>query len=65
MSRFTIHRCHICGKNEFADNMIEYNDHWFCGLPHKLIQERKENADLNRLNIDRVQLRALGRSSEQ
>ena len=45
-SRFNIQRCYICGKKEFEDNMLEYNDHFFCGLPHKLQQERKDNENL-------------------
>ena len=57
MSRFDIHRCFTCGKNEFEDVMLEYNDHMFCGIRCKLTQERKEDA---KLNIDRAQLRAFG-----
>lgn len=60
MGKFDIHRCFTCGRNEFEDVMIEYNDHMFCSLPCKLTQERTENESLNNTNIDRVQLRALG-----
>lgn len=43
MSRFDIHRCKSCGKNEFEDNMLEYKNHFYCGIRCKLTQERKEN----------------------
>lgn len=46
MGRFTICRCHTCGTNEFEDNMLEYNDHFFCGIRCKLIQERKDDENL-------------------
>lgn len=46
--RFTIHTCSICGKKEFEDNMLEYNDHYFCGLPHQLIQKGIDDENLNR-----------------
>lgn len=45
--RFNIQRCRICGVNEFEDNMLEYNDKWFCGITCKLKQERKEDESLN------------------
>lgn len=41
--RFNIHRCHVCGKNEFEDVMIEYNDRFYCGIRCKLKQERKDD----------------------
>ena len=65
MSRFDIHRCHNCGVNEFEDKMIEFNDKFYCGIRCKLTQERKQDESIGNLNVDRAQLRALGRSSEQ
>ena len=48
------------GAKEFEDNMLEYNDHFFCGIVHKLQQERKENESLNRIDCasDVVPLRS-------
>lgn len=48
--RFEIHTCYWCGKREFEDNMLEYNDHHFCSLVCKLKQERKEDEELNRID---------------
>ena len=58
--RFNVQTCHICREIEFEDKMLEFNDHWFCGITHKLLQERKDDESLNRTNTDRAQLRALG-----
>lgn len=62
--RFKIHRCHICNEPEFEEKMIEYNDHFFCGIYCRTIQGRKDDANLNVINIDRAQLRALGSRSK-
>ena len=65
MSRFTTKTCHTCGEIEFEDKMLEYNDHFFCGIRCKLTQERKEDAKLTSSNTDRAQYRAFGRSRQQ
>jgi len=46
--RFTIHACHICGRKDFEENMLEYNDRMFCGIRCKLKQERKDDENLAR-----------------
>jgi formylmethanofuran dehydrogenase subunit E len=56
--RFNVKTCHVCGEIEFEDKMLEYNDRWFCGLIHKLQQERKDNESLT--NTDRAQLLTFG-----
>lgn len=46
MGRFDIHRCRVCGTNEFEDRMICYNDHFFCGIRCRVAHERTENESL-------------------
>jgi len=46
--RFEIHTCYLCGRKEFEDNMLEYNDRMFCGIICKLKQERKDDENLAR-----------------
>jgi len=46
--RFIIQTCWACRKKEFEENMLEYNDHWFCGITCKLKQERKDDENLAR-----------------
>lgn len=65
MTGTTIHRCYSCGKNEYERNMLEYNDHHFCGIRCKKAQERIEDERLSTVNTDRVQLRALGESLQR
>lgn len=56
--RFEIHTCFTCGRKEFEDNMLEFNDHMFCGLRCKLTQERKDDEKLTtRSNVARLQPR--------
>ena len=50
MGRFDIQRCYNCGKNEFEDNMLEYNDHFYCGIRCKIIKERESNETLDDLD---------------
>jgi len=45
--RFKVKPCHVCGDIEFEDNMLEYNDHFFCGINCKITQERKDDEKLN------------------
>ena len=47
MSRFDVHTCHNCGEIEFEDKMLEYNDHYFCGINCKVKQKEKDDAKLN------------------
>lgn len=47
MSKHDIHRCQVCGKPAYEGTMLDYNDKWFCGLPHKLKHERKENEEIH------------------
>ena len=47
MSRFKTKTCYTCGEIELEDNMLEYNDLWFCCIQCKSKQERKENASLD------------------
>ena len=46
--RFKMQTCHTCGDIEFEDKMLEYNDHWFCGILCKLKQKEKDDENLNR-----------------
>lgn len=41
-----IHCCYVCGKYGTEATMLEYNDRFFCGLPHKLKQERIDDETL-------------------
>lgn len=65
MSKFDVQRCHTCGEIEFEDRMLEYNDKFYCGLPHKLKQEREKNENLNSTNVDVRQLDLFGRSRQR
>lgn len=44
--RFNTHPCNTCGRTEFEDSMLEYNDRFYCSLICKQKQERKENEEL-------------------
>jgi hypothetical protein len=48
--RFDIQRCYTCGANEFEQNMRVYNDHFFCSIRCKTVQERKDDDALNRID---------------
>lgn len=43
----SVKTCHACGTIEHEDLMLEYNDHFFCGINCKLKQERKDDETLN------------------
>lgn len=58
MGRFTTETCHMCGEIEFRDNMLEYNDHYFCGINCKLAKEREDDKNLTyRNNVVRLNTR--------
>lgn len=45
-------RCNVCNKLTPEKRSIEFNDKWFCSLPCKLKQERKDDESLhNRSNL--------------
>ena len=47
MAKFDVQTCRVCGDIEFEDKMLEYNDHFFCGIRCKKHQERIDDAKLN------------------
>lgn len=46
---FRDHRkCHVCGVLMPEKRMLNYNDRWYCGIIHKLQQEKCDEEALRR-----------------